>query len=133
MKDEKTEVKTITLFRPVGLKEMELIASDGYDWFPDRLPEQPFFYPVCNEEYASKIAGEWNTKDGKPGFVLRFQVKTDFINKYDIHTVGSKIHQEYWIPAEDLEDFNEALVGFINVVRVFDGKPQEKAVDSPGS
>lgn len=34
------------LFRPVGPRELALIASSGYQAFPPRLPEQPIFYPV---------------------------------------------------------------------------------------
>ena len=41
-----------TLYRPVGPKELELIAASGYREFPPRLPDQPIFYPVLNEEYA---------------------------------------------------------------------------------
>lgn len=34
------------LYRPVGAKELDLIAASGYREFPPRLPEQPIFYPV---------------------------------------------------------------------------------------
>ena len=44
------------LFRPVGPKELPLIAASNYREFPPRLPEQPIFYPVLNEEYARQIA-----------------------------------------------------------------------------
>ncbi|MDQ3711150.1 MAG: hypothetical protein M3388_02900 [Acidobacteriota bacterium] len=36
------------LYRPVGLKELELIYDSGFSEFPPRLPHQPFFYPVLN-------------------------------------------------------------------------------------
>jgi hypothetical protein len=39
------------LYRPVGPKELALIAESGFREFPPRLPEQPIFYPVTNEEY----------------------------------------------------------------------------------
>jgi hypothetical protein len=48
--------ETVTLFRPVGHKEWELIAQSGFSAFPPRLPEQPVFYPVLNEVYAEQIA-----------------------------------------------------------------------------
>jgi hypothetical protein len=32
---------------------------------------------------------------------------------------GSRIHQEYWIPAEDLDEFNRRIVGLIEVIREF--------------
>ena len=68
---------TTTLFRPVGVKELELIAESGYLGFPPRLYFQPIFYPVLNEEYATQIARDWNTKDeasGYAGYVTRFEV-----------------------------------------------------------
>ena len=48
--------ETIIMYRPVGPKELELIAASGYRAFPPRLPEQPIFYPVLNEEYANDIS-----------------------------------------------------------------------------
>lgn len=57
-----------TLYRPVGEKEFQLIKASGFHAFPPRLPHQPFFYPVLTEEYATKIARDWNTKDDSSGF-----------------------------------------------------------------
>jgi hypothetical protein len=88
------------------------------------LPQQPFFYPVLTEQYATQIARDWNTKDessGFTGYVLRFRVRIDLLSKYKIHIVGSAEHQEYWIPAEDLEQLNGSIVGVIEVVSEFRG------------
>ena len=115
----------ITLFRPVGQAELDLIRASGFRRFPPRLPEQPFFYPVLNEEYAAQIARDWNTKDeasGLVGYVLRFRVRTDFLNNYEIHTVGAAQHREYWISARDLDQFNQNIVGIIEVVSQFRGR-----------
>jgi len=114
--------ETITLFRPVGSDEMNLIRSGGYREFPPRLPHQPIFYPVLNEEYATQIARDWNTKSGsRRGFVTRFQVRTEFLHRYEVQTVGGAIHQEYWIPAEDLPEFNRNIVGLIEVIAEYRG------------
>src|SRR5436189_4030642 len=40
---------TMTLFRPVGPKELELICASGNRAFPPRPPGQPIFYPVLSE------------------------------------------------------------------------------------
>jgi hypothetical protein len=114
-------VQTVTLFRPVGLKELELIQDSGYRAFPPRLPEQPFFYPVLNEEYATQIARDWNAKynTDRRGFVTRFKVRADFLQRYEVQTVGGPVHQEYWIPAEELEEFNKNIVGPIEVIAEF--------------
>ena len=50
------------LYRPVGTGELKLIEKSGFRRFPPRLPEQPFFYPVLNEQYAVEIASQWNVK-----------------------------------------------------------------------
>ena len=114
-----------TLYRPVGAGELELIRKSGFREFPRRLPEQPIFYPVLNAEYATQIARDWNTKDersGFAGFVLRFQVRTDFLRQHEVRTAGSSDHREYWIPSGELSRFNENIVGQIEVVAEFHGK-----------
>ena len=112
---------TVTLFRPVGLDELSLIRESGYTEFPPRLPEQPIFYPVINEEYAAQIARDWNTRHSKHGrgYVTRFRVRADFLKRYEVQTVGGSIHQEYWIPAEELPEFNRNIVGLIEVIAEF--------------
>lgn len=115
---------TTTLYRPVGKDELALIAASGHRRFPPRLPEQPIFYPVCNEEYAVQIASRWNTANGRVGYVTKFEVRSDLLSKYDIHIVGSRIHAEYWIPAEELEAFNDAIVGTIDVIGEYRGSEQ---------
>jgi len=108
------------LFRPVGQREYELIEASGFCRFPPRLPEQPFFYPVTNEAYATQIARDWNTKDaasGFTGYVLCFSVPSEFLNNYPVRTVGSaQVHQEYWIPAKELEAFNDRIEGAISAI-----------------
>ena len=111
-----------SLYRPVGRRELELIRETGFRAFPPRLPHQPFFYPVVNEEYANQIAREWNTKDeasGYEGFVLKFDIRAEFLRRYDIHVVGSSVHQEYWIPASDLPEMNRNIEGVIEIVSEF--------------
>ena len=112
-------VKTVTLFRPLGKIELDLIRDSGWHAFPPRLPEQPIFYPVANQTYAAQIARDWNAKDGNTGYVVRFDVDAAFLARYPIQTAGARIHQEYWIPAEELEEFNRHIVGLIEVVETF--------------
>lgn len=108
--------ETTTLYRPTGEQELALIQASGNTVFPPRLSWQPIFYPVLFEEYATQIARDWNARDGKRGYVTRFAVRTAFLARYQIHQVGSIRHQEYWIPAEDLGEFNRNLVGPIEVI-----------------
>lgn len=112
---------TVILFRPVGEAELELIRENGWRAFPPRLPEQPIFYPVLDEEYAIQIARDWNARDGCKGFVLRFQVDREYLTRYQVQTVGSRIHREYWIPAEELPEFNRNIVGKVEIVHCYEG------------
>src|SRR3954466_4087238 len=107
------------MYRPVGPKELELIAASGYREFPPRLPEQPIFYPVLNEEYARQIAREWNVPASGAGYVTRFAVWKTFLAKYAPQKVGGAIHQELWIPAEELAAMNQNIVGLIEVIAEF--------------
>jgi hypothetical protein len=116
-------VEIITLFRPVGPRELSLIASSGYREFPPRLPEQPIFYPVLNEEYARQIARDWNVKASGAGYVTRFMLQKAFASRYSIQTVGSSIHQELWIPAEDVSEMNKNIVGLIQIIAEFYESP----------
>lgn len=113
------EQQTVTLYRPVGQAELDLIAASGYRHFPPRLPEQPIFYPVCNEQYASEIAERWNARHEGIGYVTRFNVLATFLAKYERHIVGARHHEEYWIPADQLEAFNQAIVGPVEVINTF--------------
>jgi hypothetical protein len=109
----------ITLWRPVGPAELKLIQASGMRTFPPRLPEQPIFYPVLSEAYAIKIARDWNVSADGAGFVTRFRVRREFLDRYVPREAGGKAHLEYWIPAEDLPQFNWAIVGLIEVVAEF--------------
>ena len=116
--------ETVLLYRPVGQKELELIRASGMREFPPRLPSQPILYPVLNLEYATEIARDWNTKDeasGYAGYVTRFAVRTDFLRRYEVQTVGARRHQELWIPAEELAEMNGNIVGPIELVAEFHG------------
>lgn len=117
--------QTRTLFRPVGLKEMQLILEADLKAFPPRLPEQPIFYPVLNFDYAEQIAREWNTKDansGFSGFVTQFEMDRGYISQFAEHIVGSKKHRELWIPAQELENFNQHIRGNIMLIAAYYGE-----------
>jgi len=117
--------QTTILYRPVGPKELALIAASGYREFPPRLPEQPIFYPVLNEEYARQIARDWNAKDSGVGYVTKFAVRTVFLAKYPVQKAGAAIHQELWIPAADLAEMNRNIVGLIEVIAKYGEGTQE--------
>jgi ribosomal protein S18 acetylase RimI-like enzyme len=110
---------TITLYRPVGPAELDLIRASGWERFPARLPEQPIFYPVLNEAYATQIARDWNAKRDGGGYVTRFRVSAAFARRYEVRRVGAAVHEELWVPADELSAFNENIVGRIEVIAEF--------------
>jgi len=117
-----TEQLVIVLFRPVGQAELNLIRDSGWKRFPPRLEFQPIFYPVLTEDYAIRIARDWNTKDpnsGRVGYVLRFSVRRSYLERHQPHEAGGRDLLEYWIPAEELDEFNDNIVGTIEAIHEF--------------
>jgi hypothetical protein len=113
------------LYRPIGKKEYDLIKEANFEKFPPRLSWQPIFYPVLNQKYAEKIAGEWNTKDENSdfiGIITRFNVKDEYVNRFEKHIVGSSICEELWIPSEELDEFNKNIIGKIEIIKIFYGE-----------
>jgi hypothetical protein len=109
-------VEVVTLWRPTGPVELALVEATGWRSWPPRLPDQPIFYPVLNRDYATRIARDWNVKHDGSGYVTRFDVAKNFLDKYEVHQVGGETILEYWIPAEDLPEFNANIVGVIQLV-----------------
>ena len=108
-----------TLWRPTGPAELELVRAAGWRRWPPRLPDQPIFYPVLNEDYAVRIARDWNVPHSGVGYVTKFAVRTSYLDRHEVHQVGGRTILEYWIPAEELAEFNDNLVGEIEVVHEF--------------
>ena len=108
--------ETVVLYRPTDENELELVKNSGYLKWPPRLSGQPIFYPVSNEEYAKEIATKWNIKDSGVGYVTKFKVNKSFMDKYSLQTVGGKNHTEWWIPANELEELNNNIVGEIEII-----------------
>ncbi len=110
------------LYRPVGLTELQLIYERGMRAFPPRLPEQPIFYPVLNFTYAAQIAREWNTKSHTfAGYVTTFVVDEPYVAQFERHVVGGRLHEELWVPAEQLAEFNQHILGPISVSAAYFG------------
>ena len=117
-----TTSQAVLLYRPVGQAELDLIRQSDWKRFPPRLPSQPIFYPVLTEDYAIRIAREWNTKDPNSqfvGYVLRFQVRKEYLDQYEPHPAGGRALMEYWLPAAELDEFNRNIVGAIELVNEF--------------
>jgi hypothetical protein len=112
-------VETVELWRPVGPAELDLIREAGMRAFPPRLPDQPIFYPVTTREYAVRIASEWNVPASGSGYVTRFRVRADVLERWPTQEAGGRSLTEHWVPAEELDAFNAAIVGPIEVTDAF--------------
>jgi hypothetical protein len=128
-----TDADAVTLWRPTGPEELALVAASGWREWPPRLPGQPIFYPVLHEDYATKIAHDWNVKQSGSGYVTRFRVRRSFLDRYQVHQAGGRTILEYWIPAEDLAEPNANIVGFIELVAEYhqDGPARQERRKEP--
>mgnify|MGYP000497865113 CR=1 FL=1 len=121
-------MNTTKLYRPVNKAELDLIQDSGWKKFPPRLPDQPIFYPVTNQEYASQITTEWNLPTYKNGFVTEFVLSNKYLSKFKVEKVGLDHHTELWVPAEELEEFNSQIIDNIEVVEAYHSNPDNQFV-----
>jgi hypothetical protein len=110
----------------VGPDELTLIQESDFSGFAPRLEGQTYFYPVQNEQPATRIVRDWNAQNPRigAGFVTRFRVQRKYLNRFERKTVGGAIHKEYWIPAEELPEFRN-IVGQTEVIAEFEAAPAQ--------
>lgn len=122
------------LFRPTGLNELGLVVQRDLAGWPPRLPEQPIFYPVLNRAYATQIARDWNTKaDARAGYVTQFEIDDAYVSRFERRVVGGRQHEELWVPAEELDDFNRHIHAPIRVVAAFFGTDFQGILPTTGA
>lgn len=110
------------LYRPTGKAELALVEKNCWTAWPPRLADKPIFYPVLTFEYAERIARDWNSVRAAPdnlGYVTRFEIGADTAARYPVQVAGGSAHEELWVPAEELDDFNDGIVGKIEVVATY--------------
>jgi hypothetical protein len=84
------------------------MRASSFYWVWDRFAiETVNLYRPCEQ---------WNTPREGVGYVTRFEVQEEVMDRYEIHEVGGPDHTEWWIPAEDLEALNDAIVGVVEVI-----------------
>ena len=105
---------TRTLYRPVGSTELVAIQRSGNQRFPRGSSGSRTSSPCAPAPTPS--ASPVKRRLRQPGYVTRFEVRQDFLARYAVHVIDARVHEEYRIPAEDLEAFNDAIVGPIEVV-----------------
>jgi hypothetical protein len=87
----------VTLWRPSWLNRLALVEASGWQAWPPRLPEQPIFYPVLNQEHATAIARDWNVKHSGSGYVTRFNVRLSFLDRHEVHHAGGRTVLEFGV------------------------------------
>ena len=115
---KKQPIEFIEVFRPIGPGELAKLNELKFAKWPPRLTDQPIFYPVTNEKYATEITA-WNVKQFGIGYVTKFKIKKDFLKNYEIKVVGATYQTEWWIPSQNLEELNENIIGRIEVISEF--------------
>ncbi len=57
-------------------------------------------------------SGEHNWVDEKELFLTEKQIEVDarYLQKFKVENVGGEIHNELWVPSEELEEFNKYIV-----------------------
>jgi len=63
--------------------------------------------------------GQYPALAGLRLWVLRFAVDAAFLANYQVRQVGAAVHREYWIPADELDSFNDHIVGAIELIASF--------------
>ena len=64
--------------------------------------------------------------------MTRFHVRLEYARRFPVQTVGGRVHQELWVPADDLGEFNYNIVGLIELVAVYRGGPDREPIEVDG-
>ena len=122
---------TIQLFRLVGCDEYEAVKNNGFSaWLPPKSSE--YFYCKINHTQTNKIGYDrtlgqtrkghyhqemerkWGLQENETeSHVMKFYVRSSFLNQHLANTTGTGDRVEYRIPAMCLEDLNDNIVGEI--------------------
>ena len=51
--------------------------------------------------------------------MLRFEVRKSFLDRFQRKTVGARRHEEFWIPADQVDEMNDNIVGTIELVATY--------------
>jgi hypothetical protein len=51
--------------------------------------------------------------------LARFAVDADYLSRFTEQVVGGAMHRELWVPAEELEEFNQHIIGLIEITQRF--------------
>jgi hypothetical protein len=125
LKTMRHEPSALLLYWPVDQEELDLIAASGWLKFPPRQPEQPNFCPMLQEAYAAQLARNSADTPHKVAYVLRFAVDAEYAACFPVRSTAGGLEQEaLCVPAEELPDFNQQLLGQIEIVSMLSGLGQ---------
>lgn len=96
---------TTMLFRPATLEELAEIERSGSRRFPkSRSP----FIAYCYEKHARTLVTSG-------GWLTRFSAPTTLMSKFPKE--GASPTEHYTVPASEIDDLNDAIVGPISILR----------------
>jgi hypothetical protein len=64
----------------------------------------------CREPRTTLLLGQDRRRDPGQGQASTY-FRVSALDRYEVHRVGGRIHDEYWIPADELDQFNDNIVG----------------------
>lgn len=108
--------ETRVLWKAMGPGEAEMVEAGGMRAFPPRLPCQAVFYAAASRVAAERMAQDWHLPRNGVGYVARFEVLHSFLDAYCPMAAEASAGEEFRIPAEDMEEFNAAIAGPIEIV-----------------
>ncbi len=101
-----------TLYKPVGERELTMIERSGWTRFPPRIARRPVFYTDMTEDNAGNNAVQ------EAAYIIKFHVRKEYLKKYAITHNHTSDHDELRVPTDALEDFNNNIIGLIEVARI---------------
>lgn len=107
----------VSLYYAVSDKELDIIVNHQYKVFPVRFFNKKYFCPMLNREYAQRVASERGNfpLDTTVAHVVRFMMRTKSVEKY-IHGDVTNPRTPINVSADQLQDFNQDIIGFIERV-----------------
>lgn len=113
-----------TLYKSLSPVQLAQVVSLGWRAFPAMDDDQQIFAPKLHQAYAEMLARQLEMAHFQAGYVVRFTLGNDFLQRFTPVSVAYREHEEYRIPVRSLAELNRAIVGRIELVSGF-------AVDKP--
>lgn len=99
-----------TLYRVIDDGELNALRALGFRKFP--ACGEAAFYPMLSRHFALE-----SLRQRPPGrqYLTQFKICAVYARSFEVQTLCGEVHDELWVPAEELPVFNEKIVGKISL------------------